>query len=489
MQFLLLGHCTAASLRPVMVLRIFVRSMRLVATLSFGTVALAGDGPTKDPRFPDSALLLKPGAERQLIAAKLIQAAEKTDVAYRRLAQLCDTFGPRFSGTTNLEAAIDWVLVQMKADGLEHVDGEDVIVPRWVRGTESAKILHPVERVLPLTGLGGSVGTPEAGITAPVLVLRSFEDLKQRSGEASGKIVVFNAPFVSYGETVVYRARGAVEAAKLGAIACLVRSITPLSLQTPHTGMMTYEDGTTRIPSAAITLEDADQLQRWQDRGNQIVLRLQMSAAFLPDVHSRNVVAEIRGREKPEEIVLISGHLDSWDISPGAHDDGGGAIGSWEALRLMHELRLRPRRTVRVVLWTNEENGLRGAKSYAERHRQELGRYSLAIESDNGTFQPTGFAFKGGRPALAILTQIGSLLAEIHADKIVAGDGGSDVNVLAHDGVPVMDLRVEASKYFWFHHSAADTPDKVASMDLAHCVAAMAVMAYTVADLPDPLPR
>jgi carboxypeptidase Q len=460
----------------------------VLTVVVFGILSWARDDRAADSGNAGSGEL-KLTMEDQSTAVKLVRAAEASHLAIQRLAQLCDTFGPRFSGTTNLEAAIDWVLEQMKADGLEHVHGEEVTVPHWVRGSESAEILQPVHRTLPMAGLGGSVGTPGPGINAPVLVVRNFAELKQRGGEARGRMILFNAPFVSYGETVEYRVRGAVEAAKVGGVACLVRSITPFSLQTPHTGSMTYQAGVEQIPSAAITLEDADQLQRWQDHGQAIALRLQMSATVLPDAPSCNVVAEIPGRENPEEIVLVSGHIDSWDISPGAQDDGGGAMAAWEALRLMHELGLRPRRTIRVVLWTNEENGVRGAKDYAKRHRQELGKHVLAIEADNGTFPPTGFTFKGSEKAKSVCSQVGSLLAELHADRIVSGDGGTDVGVLAQAGVPVMELTVENSKYFWFHHTAADTPDKITSTDLARCAAALAVMAYTVADLPTPLLR
>ena len=308
----------------------------LLALLVSGTSALAQADKAAQPKAADRNVLKL--SDYQSAADKLISAATETDFAHRRLAELCDTFGPRFSGTTNLEAAIDWALAKMKADGLENVHGEDVMVPHWVRGEESAEMLEPTHQKLPMLGLGGSVATPKKGITAPVLVVRSFEDLKQRAGEARGKIVLFNAPFVSYGQTVAYRINGASQAAKAGAVASLVRSITPFGLQTPHTGMMTYEDGVPRIPHAAITIEDADQMQRWQERGKQVVVRLKMSAKLLPDAHSRNVVAEIVGREKPDEIVLVSGHLDSWDITPGAIDDGGGVVSAWEAVRLMHEL-------------------------------------------------------------------------------------------------------------------------------------------------------
>jgi len=450
-----------------------------------GSLAQDGQAAQTKPEVPPALNV----SGYQSSAGRLIRAATETDFAFRRLAELCDRFGPRFSGTTNLEAAIDWALAEMKADGLENVHSEDVLVPHWVRGEESAEILKPRYQKLPMSGLGGSVATPKKGITAPVLVVRSFEELSQRADEAHGRIVLFNAPFVNYSQTVTYRTRGASQAAKAGAVASLVRSITPFGLQTPHTGAMTYEAGLPRIPHAAITLEAADQMQRWQERGEPVVVRLKMSAKLLPDAHSRNVVAEIVGRERPEEIVLVSGHLDSWDISPGAIDDGGGVLSAWEAVRLMHTLGLRPRRTVRVVLWTNEENGLRGARNYAERHRTELPKHVLAIESDRGVFQPTGFTFQGGGQARGIIAEVGALLEGIQSNQLTRGGGGADVAQLSPAGVPVMELTVEDSKYFWFHHTTADTPDKVNPEELSRCAAAMAVMAYVVADLPESLPR
>jgi carboxypeptidase Q len=363
------------------------------------------------------------------------------------------------------------------------------MVPRWVRGEESLELREPVREPLPMLGLGGSVGTDGKGIEAPVLVVSSFEELRRRQNEARGKIVVFNAPFVDYGQTVAYRWAGAIEAAKAGAVASLTRSVTPFSLRTPHTGMMTYSNGVPEIPHAAIAVEDAERLQRWQERGAGIVARLKMSAKFLEDARSRNVVAEIVGRERPEEIVLVSGHLDSWDVGQGAQDDGGGCLAAWEAVRLMHKLGLRPRRTVRVVLWTNEENGLRGAKAYAEKHRGELGRHVLAIESDNGTYPPTGFAFSGSDKGISFVKRVATLLNPLHAGIIKPGGGGADVEQLSPSGVPVMELSVENPKYFWFHHTVADTVDKVNARDLGQCAAALAVMAYSVADLPEPPPR
>jgi carboxypeptidase Q len=428
-------------------------------------------------------------ADYRGVADKLIAAATSTNFAHERLAELCDTFGPRLSGTTNLEAAIDWVLAQMAADGLENVHAEPVMVPHWVRGGESLELIEPREQKLPMLGLGGSVATPQDGIIAPVLVVGSFDELEKRAAEARGRIVVFNVPYVNYGETVAYRSRGATAAAKAGAVASLVRSITPFSLQTPHTGAMSYAEDTPKIPHAAITGEDAARMQRWQERGKTPVVRLKMSSHFLPDAPSRNVVAEITGREKPDEVVIVSGHIDSWDVGQGAQDDGGGCVQAWEAVRLMHNLGLRPRRTVRVVLWVNEENGTRGARTYAEKHQAELAKCDLAIETDSGTYAPTGFSFKGSPAGKSAIEEVATLLEGLKSDKVVAGGAGTDVEQLAPTGVPVMELTVENSKYFWFHHTAADTVDKVAPKDLGQCAAALAVMAYVIADRPEPVPR
>jgi carboxypeptidase Q len=422
-------------------------------------------------------------------AGQLIRAATETDFAFQRLAKLCDTFGSRLSGSTNLENAIDWILAEMKGDGLQNVHGEDVMVPHWVRGSESAQLLQPHSRVLPLLGLGGSVATPPEGITAEVLVVKGFADLVNRAAEARGKIVLFNEPFSTYDQTVLIRKWGAIEAAKAGAVAGLIRSVTPHSLQTPHTGNVKYTNNITPIPHAALTVEDAELMQRMQDRGEKIVVRLKMSAQTLPDSRSRNVIGEIVGREKPEEIVIVSGHLDSWDVGQGAMDDGGGCIAAWEAVRLMHKLGLRPRRTVRVVLWTNEENGLAGAKTYEREHERELANHVLAIESDQGPFKPSGFAFTGSQKAMEMVRGVSRLLTPINANKLTPDAGEADVSQLLPHGVPIMDLLVDGSKYFWYHHTAADTVDKLNAPDLSRCVAAMAVMSYTVAEMPEALPK
>ncbi|MFL3664953.1 MAG: M28 family metallopeptidase [Verrucomicrobiota bacterium] len=422
-------------------------------------------------------------------AQRLTQAATNSLFGFSRLATMCDTFGPRFTGSKNLEAAIDWCLAEMKKDGFLNVRGEEVTVPRWVRGSESIELLSPRRRELPMLGLGGSVGTPPEGIMAEVLVVTGFDDLKNHADEAKGKIVLFNVPFTEYRETVIVRTQGAIHAARAEAVASLIRSVGPFSMQTPHTGGMSYADGVKKIPHAALSLEDANMLSRMQARGEPLRVRLKMEARTLADGISHNVVAEIPGTEKPEEIVIVSGHIDSWDVGQGAMDDGGGCLAAWEAARLMLKLGLRPKRTVRVVLWTNEENGIRGAIQYAKRHEATLVKHTLAIESDAGVFRPTGFGFLGSGRGMEIIREVAKLLDPIGSGSIAKGCRGADVLKLVRGGVPVMHLEVEREKYFWFHHTDADTIDKLDPAEFNRCVAAMAVMAYVIADLPETLPR
>jgi carboxypeptidase Q len=425
------------------------------------------------------------------IADSLIHAATRDSAAHARLERLVDTFGHRLSGSASLEEAIDWILAEMKTDGLENVRGERVMVPHWVRGSESAELVRPRRAPLHILGLGGSVATPKGGITARVLVVTSFEDLETRAREARGKIVLFDVPFTTYRETVRYRVQGASAAARAGAVASLVRSVTPFSIQSPHKGVMRYDSTVTRIPAAALSVEDARMLHRFQARGQAVVLKLRMAARSLPDAPSRNVVAEVVGRERPDEIVVLGGHIDSWDVGQGAMDDGGGSVAAWEAVRLIRRLGLRPRRTVRVVLWTNEENGGQGALAYRDAHAAELEKHVLAMESDNGTFTPYGFRFSGSNAALARVQQVGALLQPIGAGKVTKEEESpeADIAPLVEQGVPGAGLDVERSRYFWYHHSEGDTLDKVDPAELGRCVAALAVMAYVVADLPDALSR
>jgi len=422
-------------------------------------------------------------------AARIIGAALTSDRAYARLAHLTDHIGNRLSGSQNLERAIEWAIGEMKRDGLDNVRAEKVMVPHWVRGEESLEMLAPVPRKLQMLGLGNSIATPADGITAEAIVVRSFEELDRLGEQVRGKIVVYNAPYVNYGATVEYRLRGASRAARYGAVAALVRSITPVSLQTPHTGAMGYDPDQPKIPVAAVTIEVAEFLQRMNDRGDHPRLRLKMEAKFLPDAESANVIAEIKGSEKPDEVVLIGGHFDSWDVGQGAHDDGGGCIVAWETVRLLKELGLRPRRTIRVVLYTNEENGLRGGTAYHDAYKAEIAKHILAIESDSGVYRPEGFGLAETAPlqARSNMREIAKLLSGIGADQIAADGGGADIGPMMREGVIGASLDVDGTHYFDIHHTPADTLDKVNPRELALCVATMAVMVYTVADMPESL--
>jgi carboxypeptidase Q len=424
-------------------------------------------------------------------ADSLIHAATQDSAAYDRVGRLVDGFGHRPAGSRSLEAAIDWVLAEMKKDGLQNVRGEPVEVTHWVRGEESVVLLRPRRDTLSMLGLGGSVATPRAGITAPVLVVSSFEELEQRKADARGKVVLFDAPFTTYEDTRRYRTDGPSAAARAGAVACLIRSVASNSIRSPHTGRTSYDSTAPRIPAAALSVEDAMMLHRMQDRGEQVVVTLAMGARQLPTAQSRNVVAEIVGREKPEEVVVLGGHIDSWDVGQGAMDDAGGSVAAWEAVRLMRQLGLRPRRTVRVVLWTNEENGVDGGKAYRDRHAGELDRHVMAMESDGGVFQPKGFAFAGSDSAAALVRQAASLLGSIGEMAVHQVDQSpeADIGPLVEQGVPGIGLEVDGTRYFWYHHTDGDTLDKLDPAEVARCVAAMAVMAYVIADLPERLPR
>jgi len=442
--------------------------------------------PAQRPSAPPPRVKI---GEYRARATLIVGAALTSDVAYRRLAWLTDRIGHRLSGSENLERAIAWAVSEMKRDGLDNVRAEKVMVPHWVRGEESLELLEPEARKLPMLGLGNSVGTPPEGITAEAVVVRDFDELEALGEKVRGKIVVYNAPFTTYGQTVAYRGSGASRASKYGAVAAVVRSITPVSLQTPHTGSLRYAEDSPKIPAAAVTIEGAELLQRMYDRGERPRLRLKMGARFLPDAESANVVAELKGTEKPDEIVLVGGHFDSWDVGQGAHDDGGGCIVAWEVARLLKSMGLRPRRTIRVVLFTNEENGLRGGLAYRDAHKAELAKHVLAIESDSGVYRPTGFGLsaEASPQARADLERIAELLSDIRADGVYGDGGGADISPIMREGVIGASLNVDISRYFDIHHTHADTFDKVSPRELAACVAAMTVMAYVVADMPDRL--
>ncbi len=447
---------------------------RFVAALTISCAAVAGVR-AQPPVWLD---------EYRAPAARLLEAATADTFAWQRLATLTDSIGNRLSGSPELERAIEWAVAEMKRDGLENVHTEAVRVPKWVRGKESAEILQPARHSLAMLGLGDSVGTPASGIQAEVLVVRSFDELEAKAARARGRIVLFNVAYSGYGATRPVRTNGASRAAAHGAVAALVRSVGPPGQRLPHTGSVTYAKGVPQIPGAAIASEDADRLQRMADRGDRIVIRLHMEAHFDGEALSANVVGELEGRERPEEVVVVGGHLDSWDVGAGASDDGGGCIATWDALRLMKKLGLRPRRTVRVVLFTNEENGSRGGTAYRDQHRAELPRHVMMLEADDGLFPPVSFGITGNARARDTVTAIASLLKSVGADRVTAGGGGSDIDPSVQAAnIPGMSYN-GTGDYFLYHHTQADTVDKIDPALVSRAAGAIAVMTYVIADMP-----
>ncbi len=463
-------------------MRIFLRAIAVVVVCA----GVAHMFPLSVNAQPAAPAWLAPYRDT---AAKLMAEAQANDFAWQRLAELTDTYGNRLSGSANLERAIRWAQAAMKADGLANVRAEKVMVPAWVRGQESAVIIAPPEHPLAMLGLGGSVATPAEGLEADVLVVKDFKDLEARAAQAKGKIVLFNVPYTTYGETVPYRSGGATAAARVGAVASLVRAVGPMGHRTPHTGGMNYAAGVTRIPTAAISVEDANRLQRLSDRGVRVRVRLKMEAHFAPDAESANVIGEIVGREFPNEIVLIGCHFDSWDVGAGASDNGVGCIVTWEALRLMKKLGIQPRRTVRVGLFTNEENGLRGGNGYRDAYQASAEQHVLALESDSGVFAPARMGFTGSEAARQRISDIGSLLAPLGI-TIGGGGGGADIGPIAQAGkVPMMSYDGDATRYFTIHHTPADTVDRIAPDEVSKAAAAIAALTYVVAEMPERLPK
>jgi len=426
---------------------------------------------------------------------KIVTTAHADRDAYKKLSHLTDRIGHRLSGSPELDRAIAWAAQAMKDDGHD-VHTEKVMVPHWVRGVEAAELKAPIARPLHVLGLGGTIGTPKGGITAPVVVVHNWDELEAKHEAVKGAIVLYDVAMPKwteekgsgYGETVEYRGRGASRAAKLGAVAVLMRSVTAHSLNTLHTGAMNYEDGIAKIPALAVTVEDSTLIARLAAEG-PVTVHLRAEDQMLPDAPSANVIGELRGREHPEEVVVIGGHIDSWDVGQGAHDDGSGAVTMMQALTTIRKLGLVPRRTIRVVLFTNEENGLRGGRAYAKDHAAELPNTVLAVESDSGGFAPRGFSV-ASKPEVqdrmkARVTEITSLLSSISATRVTVGHGGADIGPMGPAGVPMLGLDTDGRTYFDIHHTDADTLDKVDPAALADDVAAVAALAYVVADMPD----
>jgi hypothetical protein len=432
---------------------------------------------------------------------RTLGALARTDAAaYRKLTWLCDRIGHRLTGSPQLEQAVQWAVGALSADGHENVRAEPVTARKWVRGDEALTLLAPRVQRLPLLGLGNGVGTPAGGVTADVEVVRTEAELDTLGERARGRIILFDLAMPAwtaergsgYGEAVRFRVHGPRLAAEKGAVGVLVRSVTARSLRTPHTGVTVHADSGTPVPGASVTTEDAGWIARLRAAGERVQVRLELGARDAGEVQSANVVAELVGRERPEEFVVIGGHLDSWDVGQGAHDDGAGVVMAMQALTWLRSLGVRPRRTIRVVLWTNEENGLAGGTAYARDHAAELPGHVAALEADMGGFRPRGVGLvlqdlAAQARAERTLRALAPAMRPLDAHRIFPGFGGADLGPMLPAGVPAMGLRVDDSTYFDYHHTEADTLDKVDPAALAASTAALAAWAWVLAEHPDRL--
>jgi len=437
---------------------------------------------------------------------RLREAAMKSDYAYNELQHLSDNIGPRLSGSPQAQRAVDYVAGEMRALGAE-VTLEKASVPHWVRGAEAAELtIWPGQATgttqkIVLTALGGSVATAPEGLTAEVVVVDNWQQLHALpAGAVKGKILLFNHPFdkelaatghglEAYGNSVVYRAAGPIAGAAVGAVAVLVRSVGGADFRLPHTGLTEYAPGTPRIPAAAVTAEDAELLKVLTSQG-PVTMHLTLTPQTLPDAQSYNVIADWKGTEHPEQVVVVSGHLDSWDLGTGAIDDGAGVAVSMQAIQLMKELGIHPRRTVRVIAWMSEEEGSEGAAAYMAEHAAEMGNHVGAIESDLGADHPTGIYF-AGKPELGQwLRPVAMVLDANGAGSLEsAPETGEDIAGMTEKGVPSFAPVQDSRFYFNYHHTAADTFDKVDKKHLNENAAIMAVLAYALADSPEAAAR
>lgn len=427
------------------------------------------------------------------ILQRLVARGLESCRAYGFLHELCTTIGPRLSGSLNAEKAVEWAKEKMERLSFDRVWLEPVMVPRWVRGsTEEASIIHPLQKaniLLKVCALGGSIGTPAGGITAEIVEVRSFEELRTLGEKARGKIIFFNRPMErgrfstgeAYGRAVDQRSLGAVEAAKAGGVGALVRSMTTRLDDVPHTGVMGYVDTVRKVPAAAISTIGANLLSDLLRNEKSVKIRLKLSCRTLPDVESANVIGEITGSTLPGEVIVVGGHFDSWDKGQGAHDDGAGCMHAIEALRLLKDLGLRPKRTIRAVLFMNEENGARGGRAYAERERPGE-KHIAAIESDAGGFTPRGFGVSGDSAAVAKISKWSVVLDGIDAGRITRGGGGVDIDFLRERGAITIGLRVDVQKYFDYHHSDNDIISNVNERELELGAIAMAMLSFMLAE-------
>lgn len=430
----------------------------------------------------------------------MLHAALREQGAYATLGRLVRHAPRRLSGSPGAAAAVEWARQEMTDMGLVNVRLEEVMTPRWVRGDvcRVIAVVGGTEIPLAATALGGSVGTPVGGLEARVVEAKTFGQLRAMREKAKDAIVLFNRPwdrtlrnsFTAYSRMVNQRSSGAIEAAKAGAIAAVVRSVTSMPDDFPHTGAMRYADGVAKVPAAAISVVAANRLKALLDRhGDALRVRIEMDCRTLAPVRSANVVGEITGRELPHEIVLIGAHLDAWDLAEGAQDDGAGVAHCLEAMRLIRSSGRPPRRTIRVCLYMNEENGLAGARAYAAQHAAELKNHVLAIETDAGAGPPQHFGVSGGKKVVAALEPVSKVLRRYDLGGIVEGGGGADISTLAPAGVPLMGLRPADHRYFDIHHSAKDTIEHVHPRELSLGAGALAICAFAAADLETALPR
>lgn len=461
----------------------------LLALISF---AFPGQ-PQPPNRVPVNSPVVTPYAEA---SSKLSQHGLRELGAYSLLAELTGKIGARLSGSPQAAAAVEWGRKTMLAQGFANVHTEPVIVPHWVRGKiEQASMFTPelegnTEQKLAICALGGSIGTPREGVTAEVVEVQSLEEARSLGERGKGKIVFFNRrfdptlvnTFAAYGGAVDQRHGGASAAASSGAVGVLVRSMTMANDDEPHTGAMDYDANVPKIPAAALSAKAADALASRLKTGASVHVRLKLDCKTLPDVESANVVGELIGAEKPNEVIVIGGHLDSWDKGVGAHDDGAGCVQTLEALRLLNNAGLRPKRTIRVVLFMNEENGGAGGRAYAEKHRPDGERHIAAIESDSGGFAPRGFGVTAKPEVFARFVAWMPVLEPFGADKLMVGGGGSDVGPLAAQGAVTIGLEPESQRYFDYHHSNNDTLDKVNARELELGAIAIALLSYMIAE-------
>ena len=438
---------------------------------------------------------------------QLHSAALTSDYAYAQVAHLCNNIGPRLSGSPQAQHAVQYVAAEMRRLGLD-VKLEKVMVPHWVRGVETAELVKfpgqapETTQKIVLTALGGSTATPAEGVTAEVVVIDSFEHLASLGrAKIAGKVALFNASFdkqmadqgyalEAYIQAVAYRGAGPSAAARLGAVASLVRSVGGADYRLPHTGAFRYADDAPRIPAAAVAAEDADLIAYLTAQG-PVRVHLTLTPRTLPDVESYNVIADIKGTEHPEQIIIVSGHLDSWDLGTGAIDDASGVAASMQTVQLIKRLGLRPKRTIRMIAWMNEENGLMGGRAYAENHKADFANHVAAIESDLGTGHPVGFSAHVNARGLEMLQPITTVLRASGAGVIRQSQNaeGADISPLDAVGIPTFAPLQDYRTYFNYHHTAADTLDKVDPRGLAETAAVVSVLAYAIANLPEPLPH